>query len=57
MKNEKDSGAQQPADGDAIPPMKPDDQSSDSKGEIENVHTPMDPTVVPVRRSKRAAGL
>jgi hypothetical protein len=57
MKNEKDSGAQQPADGDAMPPMKPDDQSSDSKGEIENVHTPMDPTVAPVRRSKRAAGL
>ena len=58
MKNKKDKGVQQPADGETIPPVKVDDKPADGKGEIENVHTPMDPTVTSVRRSKRApAGL
>ena len=55
MKKQKDSGVQRPADGKAIPPVKRDDKPADGKGETENVHTPMDPTVVPVRRLKRAA--
>jgi hypothetical protein len=53
MNNDDDTT--QPAEDEAIRAVNGDETASDSTGETENVHTPMDPTKVATHHSKSAA--